>query len=124
MSDLLAMNLKNFRKQKNISQAKLAEETGISLMSIRRYETTGNNNREPQADNLKKIAKILDVKISDLLSEGNEINIAEPSWEEIKEEVCQLTYSLNEKGLKRTASLMYDFIKIPEYQRINNSDTK
>lgn len=122
MSDLLAMNLKLFRKQKNISQAKLAEEAGISLMSVRRYETIGEDNREPQADTLKKIAEILDVEISELLSNGNEINIIEPSWDDAAEEVRQLTYSLNENGLKKTANYMYDLIATQKYKNNGGSN--
>lgn len=60
MSDKLAKNIKRYRKEKNWTQAKLAEEANISLMSVRRYETVGDGNREPSFEVLDKIAEALD----------------------------------------------------------------
>lgn len=72
MSDLSARNIKRYRKQKGFTQEQLAEAVGISVMSIRRYETKGKNNREPSANLFDKIAEklgttadILRGKISD-----------------------------------------------------------
>lgn len=116
MSDLLAINLKLFRKKKGLSQADLAKACGVSVMSIRRYETIGNDNREPQADVLKAIARILDVKTTDLLSEGDEINIVEPKTDELREAVAALRYSLNDDGLAKTRDYMRDLMGNPKYK--------
>lgn len=59
MSDMSARQIKRYRKQLNMTQAELANKVGVSLMSIRRYETTGENNREPSADLFDKIAEEL-----------------------------------------------------------------
>lgn len=59
MSDLSARNIKRYRKYKGFTQAELAEKVQISQMSIRRYETVGESNREPSADIFDKIAEVL-----------------------------------------------------------------
>ncbi|HCW53530.1 MAG TPA: XRE family transcriptional regulator [Clostridium sp.] len=63
-------NIKRIRKDKKISQKDMAKMLNIPSSTYSNYE---NNNREPSAKLLKKIADILDVNISDLLS----INIKE-----------------------------------------------
>ena len=60
MSDFTAQSIKWHRKNKGMTQAELATAVGVSLMSIRRYETLGAGNREPSADLYDKIAKQLD----------------------------------------------------------------
>ena len=59
LSDLSARNIKRYRKYKGFTQAELAEKVQISQMSIWRYETGGEGNREPSADIFDKIAEIL-----------------------------------------------------------------
>lgn len=66
MSDFTAQSIKWHRKNKGITQAELATAVGVSLMSIRRYETLGDGNREPSADLFDKIAEQLDTT-SDIL---------------------------------------------------------
>lgn len=59
MSDLSAENIKRYRKKKGMTQADLAKAVGVSQMSIRRYETKGDGNREPSANLFDKIAEKL-----------------------------------------------------------------
>lgn len=66
MSDFTAQSIKWHRKNKGMTQAELAAAVGVSLMSIRRYETLGDGNREPSADLFDKIAEQLDTT-SDIL---------------------------------------------------------
>ena len=66
MSDKSARNIKNYRKRKGLTQEELANKVGVSLMSIRRYETKGVQNREPSADLFDKIADVLETT-SDVL---------------------------------------------------------
>ncbi|MDO5517969.1 MAG: helix-turn-helix transcriptional regulator [Clostridium sp.] len=63
-------NIKKIRKDKKMSQKDMAKILNIPCSTYSNYE---NNNREPSAELLKKIADVLDVSIRDLLS----INIAE-----------------------------------------------
>lgn len=63
MGRTLGENIKHYRKSKGYSQEKLANKTGLSKMSIRRYEA---GERQPSIDSLKKIAAALECKISDI----------------------------------------------------------
>lgn len=58
-------NIKMIRKDKKMSQKDMAKILNIPCSTYSNYE---NNNREPSAELLKKIAEILDVNINDLLS--------------------------------------------------------
>lgn len=60
-------NLKRIREERNISQAKLAEETGISLRSIQAYEQNRRDINKVQGGTLLTLANVLDCKIEDLL---------------------------------------------------------
>ncbi len=58
--------IKRLRKQKGYTQERLAEKTGLSKMSIRRYET---GERQPKIEQLFRIANALEVPIIELLEE-------------------------------------------------------
>ena len=60
---LLAKNMKKYRQILGISQMALAEKIGCSTTLIGNIEI---NKRFPSADNINRIAKALNVKISDL----------------------------------------------------------
>ena len=60
--------LKLFRKKKGLTLKELNKLTDISISFISDIE---NNRRNPSIDNLKIIAKALDVQVSQLLDEGN-----------------------------------------------------
>jgi transcriptional regulator with XRE-family HTH domain len=68
-----------FRKKVGLSQKQLAELTGISEMSIRRYES---GERDPRASDIKKLAETLGVTDAALLNGPvkNELKI-EFIWE-------------------------------------------
>jgi transcriptional regulator with XRE-family HTH domain len=56
--------IKSCRKSANLTQVELADKSGISLMSIRRYEA---NKRKPNITQIEKIAAALYIKPFDLL---------------------------------------------------------
>lgn len=58
-------NIKKIRKNQNISQKDMAKKLNMPSSTYSNYE---NNNREPNAATLKKIANILNVSINDLLN--------------------------------------------------------
>ena len=64
-------NIKRIRKQKNISQKDMAKKLNMPYSTYSNYE---NNNREPNAATLRKIADILNVDISDLLNINSQEN--------------------------------------------------
>lgn len=72
----MLVNLKTLRKQKGVSQQKLAEAIGVSQQSINRYE---NHNIEPDISTLIKIADFFDISIDTLVGrcKTEELNIAE-----------------------------------------------
>lgn len=59
--------IKQYRKEKRMSQEMLARQTGISTMSIRRYES---GERKIRADDLKRISQILHIPSSALFGFG------------------------------------------------------
>ena len=66
-------NIKKIRKEKNISQKDMAKKLNMPSSTYSNYE---NNNREPNAATLKRIASILNVDLSDLLNINNSDNDA------------------------------------------------
>ena len=62
----LGENLKRIRNSQGITQKKLADMLGISVISIQNYE---NNRREPRLKDLKRIAKVLNTTVSNIVSE-------------------------------------------------------
>lgn len=59
--------IKQYRKEKRMSQEMLARQTGISTMSIRRYES---GERRIRADDLRRISQILHIPPSALFGFG------------------------------------------------------
>ena len=64
MHEYFSYKIYSLIKQKGYTQEKLAEKSGLSKMSIRRYET---GERQPKVEQLFKIANALEVPIVDLL---------------------------------------------------------
>lgn len=69
--EVICMNtgeiIKQYRKEKRMSQEMLARQTGISTMSIRRYES---GERKIRADDLRRISQILHIPPSALFGFG------------------------------------------------------
>lgn len=63
----LETRLKRIRETKGISQAKLAEESGVQLRSIQMYEQRKNDIDKAQAKTLYRLALTLGCSIEDLL---------------------------------------------------------
>ncbi|MBR5793055.1 MAG: helix-turn-helix transcriptional regulator [Anaerotignum sp.] len=59
-----AINLKRFRKQRNLTQTELGKQLNYGSTAIANYETGRN---EPSLDVLIKLSEILDVTPNDLL---------------------------------------------------------
>lgn len=134
MSDKLAKNIKRYRKEKNWTQAKLAKEANISLMSVRRYETVGDGNREPGFEVLDRIAEALDKtpdelrgvydlrkrfkEIQDLvMNEDNkdkrmDLQIFASPLDTID---LSIIGKLNNKGKEKVLDYATDLVKIEEY---------
>ena len=85
---LLARNMKKYRRILGISQMILAEKVGCSTTLIGNIEI---NRRFPSAGNINRIAKALNVKISDLFADHEPESMkAMASKQELKTKLGQL----------------------------------
>ena len=66
---VLGRNIQQHRKNKNITQEMLAESIGIDTISLSKIETGRNY---PTAENLSKIAKILNIEVYELFVSANQ----------------------------------------------------
>lgn len=62
------MTLKERRIEKGLTQAELAEQTGLSIRLIQKYEQNVQDLNRVYAISLYKLAKALDCKYEDLLT--------------------------------------------------------
>ena len=70
------MNLKDYRKKRGWSQARLAQEMGVSRSTIAMWET---NNSQPDHESLLKLSELFGKSIDDLL--GNPLySLAEEKY--------------------------------------------
>ena len=65
--------LKEARKKTGLTQEELAELIGISRAAVAKWET---DNGLPDIENLKAVAKLLDVSIDYLLDDGGSIDLS------------------------------------------------
>lgn len=71
MSNPISINLRRLRKMKDLTQAQLAENAGISRNAYRSIETGGST---PRASTLESIARALKVSVFDLTAEVPRLN--------------------------------------------------
>jgi len=62
------MNIREIRRSKGITQQALAYRAGVSLSNLERAE---RGSHETSRENLKKIARVLGVKVDELLAEAS-----------------------------------------------------
>ena len=63
------MNLKEIRIAKGMTQKELANAIEVTDAAICQYE---NGQREPNLDNLKKLARVLDCTVDELINDPKE----------------------------------------------------
>lgn len=63
----LGENITRFRKEKGLSQEKVAEYMGVSRQAVTKWES---NSSKPSSDNLIKLAELFDVKVDVLLGDN------------------------------------------------------
>ena len=63
-------NLKRIRNEKNLSQGKLSEISGVNYQMIQKYEQGVKDINKAQGLTLQALANALDCKIEDLLEEA------------------------------------------------------
>ena len=71
---MLEKNLKYYRLKNNMTKKALADAVGVSSMAITNYE---NGSRQPNMDIIKKLAKALNVRVTDFLANtGSELSFS------------------------------------------------
>ena len=73
-------NLKNIRKDRDITQPRLAELSGISLRTISRIESGLGNMTQKTGE---RLAEALGCTYADLVAEPEESRMAQPSREDL-----------------------------------------
>lgn len=68
MSEVIGEKIKSLRKDNGLTQKKLSELTGISEISIRKYE---NGDRNPKIEALERIAEVLNVQVDYILGRSD-----------------------------------------------------
>ena len=105
MSNSFGNRLRALRKKAGLTQEQLADSTGFSLMTIRRWEW---GERSPRVEEVKALAKALGVSEADLLHDSPEesgkwiLNIT--VRQELKEEVIDLSKPIPEISTIVTAN--------------------
>lgn len=118
-------NIKKIRKMKKLTQEQLATRSGLSTMSIRRYES---NERIPTLESVRKIASVLEVYMNELIVDWSEYSVDElgqdfgndsdssKNTDSKEEQIHDLFFLLNEKGQDKALEQVQLLTKIPEYQ--------
>lgn len=121
------------RKEKHITQQTLAELSGLSVMSIRRYESRNTTNRRtPNVEESKRIAAVLDLTWWELLGlddYGNGVyaHEMEPAqaakWEKRlgltqsdEEELLQAFRALNADGKRECLKRVHELGELRQYK--------
>ena len=60
-------NLKRIRENRGLSQAELAEQSGVNLRNIQMYEQRVNSMDKAQANILAQLSRVLGCNVEDLL---------------------------------------------------------
>ena len=104
-----AARIKEYRKDKGLTQEELASLIGVSAKTIGRYE---QGLTEPSADTLFLLTDALDIEISDLIDEES----LEKEWERFNFEDTYTTAKQLEEGYilleETTNKLFCDFAKL------------
>ena len=68
---MFGKNLKYYRLKNNMTKKALSEAIGVTPMAITNYE---NNERQPSMDTIKKLAEVLNIRVTDFLeNNGSEL---------------------------------------------------
>jgi transcriptional regulator with XRE-family HTH domain len=62
---MLKTTIRAYRRRQGLTQKALAEKTGLSILTINRYES---GLREPRASDIKKLCEVLNVSEAELLN--------------------------------------------------------
>lgn len=85
----LSENIKKYRKINKMTQTDLAKKLNVGTSTVSSWELGSN---KPLMDNVTKMAKLWNVNMSDIISDGNsddeKISISKPAYKELKGRVA------------------------------------
>ena len=92
--------IRTLRKRRGLTQEQLAEQLGISVMTVRRWEW---GERIPNVEDLKKAARVLDIPVTELIGAADtpsvmtsvEVESAELAQATMKKSGNMLVYERN-----------------------------
>lgn len=118
-NDTIGSRIKMFRKYNGLTQEELALKSGISVMSIRRYEA---DERIPKYEIMEKIAKTLQVdsdciffNIEELKAEVRGLKIAQQKM--IEKDLLTYFERLNLTGKSVAVERIHELTKIEDYTK-------
>lgn len=118
-------NIKKKRKSIKLTQEQLATQSGLSTMSIRRYES---NERMPNLEAVRRIASSLGVYMNELIEDWSQYSPEELGQDfanesyafvnsnNMEEQMLDLFILLNDQGQEKALEQVELITKIPEYQ--------
>ncbi|MGU8051195.1 XRE family transcriptional regulator [Streptococcus suis] len=102
--DILAYNIKEYRKSKKLTQKDLAVLLDVAPTAISAWEVGRN---KPLMDKIEQMAQIFNIKKSELLGETTPTTASNSLIEQISDKVVQLTEP-NQKNVLRYSSELLD----------------
>ncbi|HEL2343710.1 TPA: helix-turn-helix domain-containing protein, partial [Streptococcus suis] len=102
--DILAYNIKEYRKSKKLTQKDLAVLLDVAPTAISAWEVGRN---KPLMDKIEQMAQIFNIKKSELLGETTPTTAPNSLIEQISDKVVQLTEP-NQKSVLRYSSELLD----------------
>ncbi|NQI75846.1 helix-turn-helix transcriptional regulator, partial [Streptococcus suis] len=102
--DILAYNIKEYRKSKKLTQKDLAVLLDVAPTAISAWEVGRN---KPLMDKIEQMAQIFNIKKSELLGETTPTTALNSLVEQISDKVVQLTEP-NQKSVLRYSSELLD----------------
>lgn len=106
--------IRNYRKERQLTQKQLGELTGIAEPTIRRYELGKLN---PKLETLTRIADALEVKVGQLLPAGASVEYDPPERLKRKFAIEDAFSKLNEEGQQKAIERVEELTEIPKYQK-------
>lgn len=117
----LSENIKNRRKELKLSQEYVAEKLGVSRQAVSKWET---GQSEPTAGNLVELAELLDISLSELVTQSKQTDTKSESNKKQQNLILQTNLSM--LAISIQAGVLYsctqishtivDGQKVPDYR--------
>ena len=118
----VGQRIQSVRKAKGFTQKQLGEIVGLATGTIQQYEL---GKREPNFENLQKIAEALGIKLGELMDYDGSIRVDtfKPTDDEMLKMNCSAIFSdmekMNRAGQAVAVKTVKTLSEMPEYQKKN-----